>query len=459
MLYSSLRGIFSLNNSGWGKSSSSPDPKDPTLQTEKKKPSSSSSSESPPDLDELWNSFTKRLGTWFGWNNNNPNQQPSTPPPPMHSFVILGITTAILLLIWLSTGFYIVQEGEEALVLRFGRYEKLVNRAGFTWHIPYPIERAEIINVQQLRTVEVGYRSSVKNKTLKESLVLTKDQSIVDMQFTVQYRISNAQDYLFNNDLGGSTQAQEIVRQAAESAMREVVGATGIDQVLYEEKEHVARTVRKRIRDLLDVYQAGIDIVDVTIQQVQPPEQVQSAFEDANKAAQDRERLINEGRAYANDVTPRAHGAAARVVEEALGYRQRIISTAEGDTERFRRILVEYLKAPQVTRNRLYIEKMENFYSKSPKIFLESGQNPNSASNIYYLPLTHLMQQPKELYSQPSENPLGSVAKSSEDNSPSSNKPDQRPPSDAGNLSSEQLPATKELRMDSFKNRNRYIRN
>jgi len=241
--------------------------------------------------------------------------------------------------------------------------------------------------VQQLRTVEVGYRNGVRNKTLRESLMLTLDQSIVDMQFTVQYRIGDVKDYLFNNDFGPVP--EEIVRQTAETAMREVVGRTGVDQVLYEEKEQVAQGALKMIQALVDRYDAGISIVDVTIQQVQPPEQVQAAFEDANKAAQDRERLINEGRAYANDVIPKARGTAARLQQEAEGYRQRVIASAEGDASRFGQVLAEYAKAPQVTRERMYLETMQEIFANTSKVYLDT----RAGGNLLYLPLDRLMQQ------------------------------------------------------------------
>ena len=299
----------------------------------------------------------------------------------------VGLLASVGVLLWLGSGFYIVQEGQASVVLRFGEFKQLVDRAGFTWRLPYPFETNEIVNTQQLRTVEVGYRNAVRNKTLRESLILTLDQSIVDLQFTIQYRIGNARDYLFNNVLGPVP--EEIVRQAAETAMREIVGRKGIDQVLYEEKEQVAKDAREQIQGILDRYKVGISVVDVTIQQAQPPEQVQAAFEDANKAAQDREGLINEGQAYANDVIPRARGTAARLIEEANGYRERVIAAAEGDASRFNSVLTEYAKAPQVTRERMYLETMQQIYSNTSKVLIDS----KSAGNLLYLPLDRLMQQ------------------------------------------------------------------
>ncbi len=380
-MWKSVRSIFSLNDPGWGRGGGGD-----------QRPPQRPGSDGPPDLDELWRDFNRRLGNLFGRGSGRPpggggGGGDRGAPSLKGAGAGIGLLALVALLLWLASGFYIVQEGQASIVLRFGEYKQMIDRAGFTWRLPYPIETNEIVNVQQLRTVEVGYRNAVRNKTLRESLMLTLDQSIVDMQFTVQYRIGDAKDYLFNNDFGPVP--EEIVRQAAETAMREVVGRTGVDQVLYEEKEQVAQGARKMIQALVDRYRAGISVVDVTIQQVQPPEQVQAAFEDANKAAQDRERLINEGRAYANDVIPKARGTAARLMQEAEGYRQRVIASAEGDTSRFRQVLAEYAKAPQVTRDRMYIEVMQEVFANTSKVYLDS----RSGSNLLYLPLDRLIQQ------------------------------------------------------------------
>jgi membrane protease subunit HflK len=293
----------------------------------------------------------------------------------------------VAFLLWLGSGFYIVQEGQAAAILRFGEFRSMVETAGFKWRLPYPVETAELVDVQRLRQVEVGYRTNVKNKVPRESLILTGDQAIVDLQFAVQYRITDPKAYLFNNNPGGAP--EELVRQAAETAMRETIGRTSIDSVLYEEKEAVARDALKLAQSIADRYRAGIGIVDLTIQQAQPPEQVQAAFEDANKAAQDRERLINEGRAYANDVIPKARGTAGRLQQEAEGYKQRTIATAEGDASRFRLVLTEYRKAPEVTRERLYLETMQQIFANTSKVYVDSRSN----SNLLYLPLDQLMRQ------------------------------------------------------------------
>lgn len=384
-MWKSVRAIFSLNDPGWGRNNGGDNQQRP--------PQRPGQGDGPPDLDELWRDFNRRLNGLFGKKGGGGPNGPGGPrsfgegPSMKGAGKGLGLLGVVGVLLWLGSGFYIVQEGQASAVLRFGEFRTLVDRAGFTWRLPYPIETNEIVNTQQLRTVEVGYRNAVRNKTLRESLILTLDQSIVDLQFTIQYRIGNARDYLFNNVLGPVP--EEIVRQAAETSMRDTVGRTGIDQVLYEQKEQVAIDTLAQIQSILDRYQIGISVVDVTIQQAQPPEEVQAAFEDANKAAQDREGLINEGMAYANDVIPRARGTASRLIEEAEGYRARVVAAAQGDASRFDAVLTEYAKAPEVTRERMYLETMQQIFANTSKVFVDA----KSSGNLLYLPLDRLMQQ------------------------------------------------------------------
>lgn len=384
-----IRRIFSLNDPGWGRSQGPGGGNNDDDERRRRQPSG----DGPPDLDELWRDFNRRLNGMFGRRQGGPTQSGpggggySEGPSMKGAGKGIGLLLVVALLLWLGSGFYIVPEGQAAAVLRFGEFKYVNERAGFTWRIPYPVESHELVNVQQLRQIEVGYRGSVRNKVLKESLMLTQDQSIVDMQFAVQYRLSDPVAWLFNNNPGPAP--EELVRQGAETAMREIVGRRGVDQVLYEEKEAVAKDALSLMQSIVDRYKAGVSIVDVTIQQAQPPEEVQAAFEDANKAAQDRERLINEGRAYANDVIPRASGTAARLAQEAEGYKQRVIATAEGDASRFRQVLAEYSKAPQVTRERMYLETMQQVFSNTSKVYVDS----RSGNNLLYLPLDKLIQQ------------------------------------------------------------------
>lgn len=387
-MWHAFRRIFSLNDPGWGRGQGSGSGND---DDRRQRPQSG---DGPPDLDELWRDFNRRLNGMFGGRRGGPQRPGSSGGGGFQGGPSLkgagkgaGALVLVAILLWLASGFYIVPEGQSAVILRFGEFKYVNDRAGFTWRMPYPVESHELVNVQQLRQIEVGYRGNVRNKSLRESLMLTLDQSIVDMQYAVQYRLSDPVAWLFNNNPGPVP--EEMVRQAAETAMREIVGRRGIDQVLYEEKEAVAKDALILMQHNLDRYKPGVSIVDVTIQQAQPPEEVQAAFEDANKAAQDRERLINEGRAYANDVIPRASGTSARLNQEAEGYRDRVIATAQGDASRFSQILVEYSKAPRVTRDRMYLETMQQVFSNTSKVYVDS----RSGSNLLYLPLDKLMQQ------------------------------------------------------------------
>ncbi len=340
----------------------------------------------PPDLEELWRDFNRRLAGLFGGKGggkpNNPNPGPGPDFSPRFLGGSVGLILVLLVLAWLASGFYIVDASQRGVVLRFGKFQE-VTEPGLRWRLPYPIESHEVVNLTGVRTVEVGYRGSEKNKVLNESLMLTDDENIINIQFAVQYYLKDPVDYLFNN-----RHADDTVMQAAETAIREVVGKSQMDYVLYEGREQVASHAAKLMQDILDRYKTGIVISKVTMQNAQPPEQVQAAFDDAVKAGQDRERQKNEGQAYANDVIPKARGTAARLTQEAEGYRQRIIATAEGDASRFKQILPEYAKAPQVTRERMYLETMQQVLSNTSKVMVDAkGQG-----KLLYLPLDKLMQ-------------------------------------------------------------------
>jgi membrane protease subunit HflK len=251
------------------------------------------------------------------------------------------------------------------------------------WRLPWPIQGHEVVNLTAVRTVEVGYRGSEKNKVPKEALMLTDDENIVSVQFAVQYLLKDVQAYLFKNRL-----PDDAVIQAAETAIRETVGKSKMDFVLYEGREVIAASTHKLIQDILDRYDTGIQVRSVTMQSTQPPEQVQAAFDDAVKAGQDKERHKNEGQAYANDVIPRAKGTASRLQQESEGYRSRLIATAEGDASRFKQILTEYNKAPEVTRQRLYLETIQQVYANTSKVMVDA----KGSGNLLYLPLDKLMQ-------------------------------------------------------------------
>jgi membrane protease subunit HflK len=334
----------------------------------------------PPDLDELLRNFNKKIAGLFGGKGGSNNSGGGASGP--QAFGIGMIITVIVLSLWAASGFYIVDASSRGVVLRFGKYVESTP-PGPRWHLPYPIESVEVVSLTQVRTVEIGYRENAKNKILKEALMLTADENIIDIQFAVQYFLKEPTEYLFKN-----RKPDENVRQAAETAIREIVGKNKMDFVLNEGREQVAAATTKLIQDILDRYETGILVSKVTMQNAQPPEQVQAAFEDAVKAGQDRERQKNEGQAYANDVVPRAKGAASRLKEESEGYRQRVIANAEGDASRFKQILVEYEKAPTVTRERMYIDMMQQVLSSTSKVMVDQ----KSGSSLLYLPLDKLIQ-------------------------------------------------------------------
>ncbi|MDH4285238.1 MAG: FtsH protease activity modulator HflK [Gallionellaceae bacterium] len=334
----------------------------------------------PPDLEAVLRDLNKKITELFGGKGGGTGGGNGGGQKALGGGI--GLIVVIILLVWISSGFYIVDASQRGVVLRFGKYVE-ATQAGPRWHLPYPIETVEVVNLSQVRTAEVGYRDNVKNKMLKESLMLTDDENIIDIQFAVQYFLKDPADYLFNNRM-----PDENVRQAAETAIREIVGKSKMDFVLYEGREQVAASTTKLIQEILDRYKSGILVSKVTMQNTQPPEQVQAAFDDAVKAGQDRERQKNEGQAYANDVVPKAKGAAARLQQEAEGYRQRVIANAEGDASRFKQVLVEYEKAPVVTRERMYIDMMQQVLTSTSKVLVDQ----KAGSNLLFMPLDKLIQ-------------------------------------------------------------------
>ena len=342
--------------------------------------------EGPPDLDEILRKLQQKIANLLGFRGRASGERP--PPsgggPGVGAALGGGAVFIILLIvaIWLASGFYIVDEGRRGVVLRLGKYLE-TTMPGPRWHIPYPIESAEIVNVAQVRTVEVGYRGNPKNKQPQEALMLTDDENIVDIQFAVQYTLKSPEEYLFNNK-----NPEDNVLQAAETAIREVVGKSKMDFVLSQGRSEVAARVKVLMQQILDRYKTGINVTTVNLQGAQAPEQVQAAFEDVVRAGQDRERFKNEGQAYANDVVPKARGVAARLIEEANGYRQSVTATAQGDASRFTQILSEYQKAPAVTRERMYLETMQQILGATSKVLIDQ----KAGQNLLYLPLDRIMQ-------------------------------------------------------------------
>jgi len=383
---------MSLNDPNWGRGGSR-GPQGP-----------GGGNQGPPDLDELWRNFNRRLSELFGRRRGG-GDEPPLPPSSWRFGGGAGVLIALVLAVWLASGFYIVVEGQRGVVLTFGRFSQETG-PGLRWRLPWPIQSNEIVNLQQVRTLEIGYRNNVRTKVLKESLMLTDDENIVDLQFAVQYVVTDATKYIFN-----VRRPDESAMQIAETAMREVIGKNRMDAILYETQVDIANKTRDLMQVIHDRYGTGIQISAVTVQNAQPPEQVQAAFDDAVKAGQDRERQKNEGQAYANDVIPRSRGAASRLLQEAEGYKQRVIANAEGEASRFKQVLAEYAKAPAVTRERIYIETMQQILASTSKVMMDF----RGAGNLLYLPLDKLMQQ-------------GGAAALSESQASQRNAPEPAPP-------------------------------
>ena len=366
----------------------------------------------PPDLDELWKRLNERLNGLFGGKGGGDGGDRFSGGGAAGGGNLVGLLIGALVLVWIASGFYIVNTGERGVVLRFGQYVE-TTEPGPRWHLPWPVESREIVNVDQVRTVEVGYRNNVKSKALKESLMLTDDENIIDLQFAVQYILKDPKEFLFVN-----RSPEDTVLQVAETAMREIVGRNKMDFVLYEGRADIATRSKVLMQQILDRYNTGISISQVTLQNIQPPEQVQASFDDAVKAGQDRERLKNEAEAYFNDVVPRARGVASRLKEEAEGYKLAVIANAEGDANRFAQIVTEYQKAPQVTRQRIYLDTMQTVMNNTSKVVVDQ----KGGNSLLYLPLDKLQQivsQPysgaPEVLTQPSTTTPGTVDTRSRD--------------------------------------------
>jgi membrane protease subunit HflK len=337
----------------------------------------------PPDLDEIWRNVNRRIADLFGRRGDSGDGGGGG-----HHGRALPVSGAILvvilvLVIWLVSGFYIVDEGRRGVVTRFGRFIE-TTMPGPRWHLPYPIEAVELVDFSQVKTIEIGYKGSTRNKQEDEATMLTDDENIIDVMFAVQYNLKSAEDYVFNN-----RRPDQIVAFVAESAIREVVGRSKMDFALYEGREQIANDTQALMQAMLDHYKTGVFVQKVTLQQVLPPDKVQAAFDDAVKAGQDRERLKNEGEAYANDVVPRARGMASRLLQEANGYNAEVVQRAQGDAARFNQVLVEYSKAPAVTRDRLYIDMMQSVLGNSSKVLIDQ----KNSANLLNLPLNQLLQQ------------------------------------------------------------------
>lgn len=338
----------------------------------------------PPDLDEIVRNVQNKLSGLFGGGRGGGRGRGV-------GFkgggIGLGVIVVVALVLWLLSGFYVVKQAERGVVLRFGKLQQ-VTEAGLRWHLPFPIEGVEKVDVQNVFQQEVGYRSNERTGRAShvpaEALMLTEDENIVDIEFAVQYQISDAANYLFNVQ-----NPEETIAQVTESSIREIVGKSTLDHVITEGRVDVADKTQALLQEILERYKTGIVVTTVKMQKAQPPEQVKAAFDDAVKAREDEQRFKNEAQAYSNDILPRARGNAARLVQEGEGYKASVTARAEGDAQRFSRIAREYEKAPAITRERLYLESVEAVLSNSTTVLIDQ----KGGNNILYLPLDKIVSQ------------------------------------------------------------------
>jgi membrane protease subunit HflK len=336
----------------------------------------------PPDLDEVVRKLQERLGGLFGGNKKpdggesggkgggaGPRGFPGLPGGGF-SLKTLGVVGGILFVLWLASGIYLIQPAERGVVLRFGAYAYMTE-PGPHWRIPYPIEEVVKVNVDEI--------SSFTHK----AAMLTQDENIVELELTVQSRIQDAADYLFQDQTPDKT-----LRDATETEVRTTIGASKLDFILTEGRSAVAITIKDRVQSLMDRYKTGLEVTSVNMQPAKPPEQVKESFDDAIKAREDKERLENKAEAYANEIVPQARGEAARMEADAKAYRDRVIASAEGEASRFLSVLAEYEQAPEVTRERLYLETMEDVLGETRKVMLDVKEGGNS---LMYLPLDQLI--------------------------------------------------------------------
>jgi membrane protease subunit HflK len=347
--------------------------------------------QTPPELDEVIKDFKNKFNSTFGGGSSSNNSGVSKSVKGSFKYVLI-----LAVLVWLLTGIYIVDPAERGVVLRFGAFQTSTTQ-GPHWHLPYPIEAVYKVNVEQVRSAEIGFRNSQNSYSggvSSESLMLTKDENMVDVNLAVQYKIADAQSYLFN-----VYNPEMTLSHVIQSVIRQVVGDNTMDHVLTTGRDQVAQEVKTASQALLNDYGVGLLITAVTMQDAQPPIQVKAAFDDVVKAREDEQRYINEAKAYANDIVPKARGASQRLLAEAEAYKSQIVSKSEGEAYRFTQILTEYLKAPVVTKERLYRETLEEVLSSTNKVIIDSSSN-----SLMYLPIDQLINSSKSSRSSTSVN-------------------------------------------------------
>jgi membrane protease subunit HflK len=374
-----MRALLSLNDPRWGRGDGNGDrqrPNDP------KRPPKDG--EGPPDLDEMWREFNRRLSQIFGRKGGGAGG--GRPDNGRGARIGVGIVIGVLIAIYLGSGVFVVQDGQAAVVMQFGKYRYTAGQ-GVHWRLPYPFEAHEFVNVGQIRQVEIGRNNVVRLANVKDASMLTHDGDIVDVRFAVQYQVRKPTDYLFR-----SVDPDQSVMHAAQAAVRGIVGARSTNEILDQDRETMRQQLMAAIQQSLDQYESGLAVTGVTIQSVQVPDQVQAAFDAAAKVHQENERAKRDAQAYVADLLPRAQADVARQIEDAKNYSDKTVAQAQGEADRFKQVYAQYSKAPAVIRTRMYMETMQQIYSNTTKVFVDS----KNGNNVLYLPLDKLVEQNRQ---------------------------------------------------------------
>lgn len=376
-----MRALLSINDPRWGRGDGKGNDGSRPRANESKRPPGGDG-DGPPDLDEMWRNFNRRLSSLFGGKGGNGFR----PDNGRAARVGVGIVIGVLVAVYAGSGLFVVQDGQTAVVLQFGKLSGTVGQ-GVHWRAPYPFASHEIVDTSQVRSIEIGRNNVVRLANVKEAAMLTRDADIVDVRFIVQYRIRSATDYLFR-----SVDPERSVSQAAQAAVRAIVGTRSAADMLNQDRDALREQLSAAIQRDLDRYQSGLEITAVTMQSVAAPEQTQAAYAEVAKAREDREAAKRAAQAYANDLLPKAQGDAAKLADEAKAYADRVVTEAEGDADRFKQVYAQYSKAPAVIRERMYLETMQDIYSKATKVFVGN----KGGNSVVYLPLDKLVEQGRQ---------------------------------------------------------------
>jgi membrane protease subunit HflK len=376
-----MRALLSINDPRWGRGDGKGNDGSRPRANESKRPPGGDG-DGPPDLDEMWRNFNRRLSGLFGGKGGNGFR----PDNGRAARVGVGIVIGVLIAVYAGSGLFVVQDGQTGVVLQLGKLAGTVGE-GVHWRAPYPFSSHEIVDTTQVRSIEIGRNNVVRLANVKEAAMLTRDADIVDVRFVVQYRVRSATDYLFR-----SVDPERSVSQAAQAAVRAIVGTRSAADILNQDRDALRSQLSAAIQRDLDRYQSGLEVTAVTMQSVAAPEQTQAAYAEVAKARDEREAAKRAAQAYTNDLLPKAQGDAAKLVDDAKAYADRVVTQAEGDADRFKQVYAQYSKAPAVIRERMYLETMQEIYSKATKVFVGN----KAGSSVVYLPLDKLVEQGRQ---------------------------------------------------------------